>query len=353
MAGKLKSYFPMIRERGEILEEIGKRRDLQEVYESWTLEQREEFLDFCTGVRGVKMLYDSFFKEIMNPESTPERLEDLVSEVFGRRVRILQVLPNDSVRLADEGSLLITDIIAELEDGSIINLEIQKIGYKFPGQRCACYSADMLLRQYKRVKSRKRKKFSYKDIRSVYTIVLFEKSTKEFRQYKEKYRHHFRQKSDTGLELPFLQEFYLIPLDIFRESYHNKRISSKLDAWLAFLCMDSPEMIEEIIGVYPEFRDLYEHVYEICRNIEGVMTMFSKELLELDRNTVQYMIDEMQDEIDEQKGTIDKQKGTIDEQRGTIDEQKGTIDEQKGKIGELEELIVELRKQIQELKQAE
>ena len=31
------------------------------------------------------------------------------------------------------------------------------------------------------------------------------------------------------------------------------------------------------------------------------MNMFSKELLELDRNTVQFMIDEMQDEIDNQK----------------------------------------------------
>ncbi|XCP85948.1 PD-(D/E)XK nuclease family transposase [Roseburia hominis] len=338
MAGRLKEYFPMIRERRELLEEIGKRKDLEAVYESWTLEQKEEFLDFCTGARGAKMLYDSFFKEILNPESTPERLEDLVSEVFGRRVRILQVLPNDSVRLADEGSLLITDIIVEMEDGSVINLEIQKIGYKFPGQRCACYSADMLLRQYKRVKSRRKKKFSYKDIRGVYTIVLFERSTKEFQEYKDKYRHHFRQRSDTGLELPLLQEFYLIPLDIFQECYHNKGISSRLDAWLAFLCMDSPEVIEEIIEAYPEFRELYEHVYEICRNIEEVMTMFSKELLELDRNTVQYMIDEMQDEIDEQKGTIDKQKGTIDELKGTIDELKETIDA--------------LKQQIQELKQA-
>ncbi|XCP85591.1 PD-(D/E)XK nuclease family transposase [Roseburia hominis] len=367
MTGRLKEYFPIIRERGEVLEEIGKRKDLEAVYESWTLEQREEFLDFCTGARGVKMLYDSFFKEILNPESTPERLEDLVSEVFGRRVRILQVLPNDSVRLADEGSLLITDIIAEMEDGSVINFEVQKIGYKFPGQRCACYSADMLLRQYKRVKSRKKKKFSYKDIRGVYTIVLFEKSTKEFQEYRDKYIHHFRQKSDTGLELPLLQEFYLIPLDIFKECYHNKGIRSRLDAWLAFLCMDTPEVIEEVIKAYPEFRELYEQVYEICRNIEEVMTMFSKELLELDRNTVQYMIDEMQDEIDEQKGTIDKQKGTIgkltdivDEQKGTIDKQKGTIgnltnrvDAQKGTIDELQETIDALKKQIQELKQAE
>ena len=35
--------------------------------------------------------------------------------------------------------------------------------------------------------------------------------------------------------------------------------------------------------------------------------MFSEELYELDKNTVQYMIDEMQDTIDEQKDIIDKQ----------------------------------------------
>ena len=40
----------------------------------------------------------------------------------------------------------------ELEDGSLANIEIQKIGYAFPGQRGACYSADLLLRQYKRVR---------------------------------------------------------------------------------------------------------------------------------------------------------------------------------------------------------
>ena len=45
--------------------------------------------------------------------------------------------------LADENSLLIMDMVVQLEDGSIVNLEIQKIGYKFPGERCACYSADL------------------------------------------------------------------------------------------------------------------------------------------------------------------------------------------------------------------
>ena len=41
------------------------------------------------------------------------------------------------------------------------------------------------------------------------------------------------------------------------------------------------------------------------------MGMFSEELAVLDRNTVKYMIDEMQNEIDAQKHTIDEQSQTI------------------------------------------
>ena len=58
-------------------------------------------------------------------------------------------------------------------------------------------------------------------------------------------------------------------------------------------------MIVAIIEQYPEFRAYYEQIYDICRNIEGVMDMFSKELRELDRNTVQLMIDEMQEKLNQ------------------------------------------------------
>lgn len=70
---------------------------------------------------------------------------------------------------------------------------------------------------------------------------------------------------------------------------------------LYFLSMDNPEMIVKLIETYPEFKPMYEQIYDICRNIEEVMGMFSKELRELDRNTVLYMIDEMQDELDQKK----------------------------------------------------
>ena len=173
----------------------------------------------------------------------------------------------------------------------------QKIGYAFPGQRCACYSADLLLRQYKRVRSEKKKLFSYRDIKKVYTIILFEKSTKEFHEFPNIYVHHSEQKSDTGLKLELLQDYTFIALDIFQKNLQNKGISNQLDAWLTFLSVDEPETIVNLITTFPQFKPMYDEVYQLCRNTEKVMEMFSKELQELDRNTVQYMINEMQDTI--------------------------------------------------------
>lgn len=322
---RLKQYFPVIRERQELLTEIRSVRELEEQFESWTKEQQEDFLNLCTGVRGIRFLYDGFFKEIMNPEYVPERLNDFLSQALGKRVRVLKVLLADSVRLADENSLLIMDMVVEFEDGGIANLEIQKVGYLFPGQRSACYSADLLLRQYKRVRGERRKKFSYRDIRSVYTIVLYEKSPGAFHRFPHEYKHNFEQKSDTGLEMELLQKYLFIPLDIFRKIQQNKDITDKLEAWLAAFSIDDPETIIQLLERYPEFRQMYEEAYDICRNIEEVMAMFSRELYELDKNTVQYMIDEMQDTIDEQKTMLDTRQNTIDEQKAMLDIQRNTI----------------------------
>lgn len=272
-------------------------------------------------------MYDAFFKEIMNPDAAPERLEELLSLLLKTKVKILKVLPNDSSRIAAENSLLILDIIVELGDGSIANVEAQRIGYNFPGQRCACYSSDLLLRQYKRVRGEKGKSFSYRDIKKVYTIVFFEKSTPEFHKFPAVYLHRSKQTTDTGIQIDLLQEYVFIALDIFRKKIDNKseNIKNKLEAWLVFLSMDEPEMILHLIECYPEFKLLYQEVYEMCRNMECMMRIFSKELEILDRNTVQYMIDEMQEQIDEQKEQIDEQKEQIDGQKKKIEDLQAEI----------------------------
>ncbi|WP_243127856.1 hypothetical protein [Schaedlerella arabinosiphila] len=65
-------------------------------------------------------------------------------------------------------------------------------------------------------------------------------------------------------------------------------------------------MIAGLLQRYPQFIPMYQQLYEICRNIERVMELYSEELRILDRNTVQLMIDEMQDEINEQKVVLNQ-----------------------------------------------
>ena len=58
------------------------------------------------------------------------------------------------------------------------------------------------------------------------------------------------------------------------------------------------------------------------------MNMFSKELRELDRNTVQYMIDVMQDEIDASKKKLKEQRQLITEKDQMLSEKDQLLKQQ-------------------------
>jgi hypothetical protein len=310
----------------------------------------------------------------MNPDTRPERLNDFLSEILGRKIKILKVLPNESARIASESSLLIMDIVVQFEDGSIANVEVQKVGYLFPGQRCACYSSDLLLRQYKRIRLELGKSFTYKEIQKVYTIVLFEKSSAAFHKFSDEiYIHHFEQKSDTGMEMDLLQEYTFICLDIFNSVIHNegREIENRLEEWLVFLSQDDPNMIIKLLNRDPVFQRIYEEVYTICLNTERMMNMFSKELEILDRNTVKLMVDEMIEEhaqqmeeiaeerkqlkADAEKIKADAEKTKADAEKTKADAEKTKADAekalavQKERADAAEDEVKRLKKQLEKL----
>ena len=97
-----------------------------------------------------------------------------------------------------------------------------------------------------------------------------------------------------------LQKYLFVTLDNFRSIKHNKSskmiINNRLEAWLAFMCMDEPDDILSIIEKYSDFKEMYEQIYVICRDLDEVMGMFSKELQE---NKLQ--LKKMQEELEHWK----------------------------------------------------
>ena len=348
---KLCQYFSMIRSREQILLEIRSDPALNARFEALSEEAQKEFLDICTGEKGVKILYDSFFRSVMNPELYPDRLQSMLSCILGMEIASFHVLETSSFALGDVKSLVIMDIVVELLDGSIINLEVQKIGYDFPGERAACYASDLTLRQYARARRDAAKrsaeepghKFSYHAIHPVYTIVLIEKSPSLFYRFPDQYIHRFSQKSDTGLSMELLHNYIFIPLDIFRKKHQNEDISTELDAWLTFLSTQEPDEIMRLCDAFPFFKDIYRHIYEICQNTEDVMGIFSEALAELDRNTVDYMIDKLK-RSNEQLQDKNEQLQDKNEQLQDKNEQLQDKNEQ------LEDRIQHLQKELDDMR---
>ena len=328
----LAQFFPIIRTKEQILSSIDANEKLKEIFSSWETDQQERFLSICTGAKGVKILYDSYFKEILNPETTPERLSQLLTILLKRQVTVKYALTNDNSRLGDEMSLVITDIVVELDDGTIANIEVQKLGFAFTGERASCYSADLLLRQYKRIRDKLKQKFTYKDICPVYTIVFLEKSPEEFKKYSDCFVHYFSTVSGSGLKLNLLQNFIFIPVDIFLEKLHNEGINGELEAWLTFLGCDEPECIIKLIEKYPYFKPLYDDLYNMCLNTERVINMFSEELKILDKNTITYMIDEMQEELDKKKNELNEAHSKLDTVKTELNTTKTELDTTKTEL---------------------
>ena len=130
--------------------------------------------------------------------------------------------------------------------------------------------------------------------------------------------------------------YIFISIDIFRSKMHNKKVTTLLEAWMTFFSTDDPEEIIKLITDFPQFKPMYETLYQMCRNVENVMGFFSEELREMDRNTVRYMIDELQKEVDTQKALLEEKDAVIAENAAVLAEKDAIIAKKDALIASLQ-----------------
>ena len=296
------------------------------------LKKNEEWVgryeDFLKGRRSLHLLYDPFFKKIFNPVERRDRLSELVSCLLGQKVTVLEVFPNEDSQFL--GVMIIMDMVVLMADGSIANIEIQKISYDFPAERISCYSADLVLRQYKMITGKSdnsingSSKPSYKDMRKVHTIILFEDSNKSLISEVDKalYYHVGKTKFNTGIKIELLQDFVLVSLDTFKKyrysdikegrteitdydydssQYNDELVSEKMKRdrlkFLSLFVAETPQEIDRLVEIFPDLESVRRDINEYLERPGEVLSMFSEALRILDRNTAELMVDRMKDEI--------------------------------------------------------
>ena len=316
--------------REEALNSLKKHPESYAIFSSFRPEHQNTILSFLQGQCGLDITLDKFFLHVLNPDMHRDRLEALLSAFLKQKVRIKAILPRDGVQLAERGSLVIMDIIVELCDGSTVDVEMQKVGYHFPGQRSDCYTADMIMRQYNRVRSEKNENFSYKDLKPVHLFILMEKSPKEFHNFPDEYIHERQISYSSGLKLPSLSHITYISLDTFNSMGQN--ISTELDAWLTFFSRTDAEHIVSLVQKYPKFLEYYKDIAVFRTKPKELVYMFSEALEILDRNTANYMIDELAQKVKVAKEALDSTKSELDSTKSELDSAKSELDSAKSKL---------------------
>ncbi len=340
--------------RDEVIERLKEYPDVYRDFLRLKEEYREELVAFSMGVKGAKMTYDSFFKHVLDPELFRENVEDFLSACFREKVEIVDVLPNESKHFTEDSALIITDMLVRLKSGDIVNVEIQRIGYMFPGERCACYSSDVVVRQLTYLKAkrkREKKHFLYRDVKKVYSIVLMYKSAKMFHELEDVYLHYSKQTFESGLNLDLLQEYLLVPLDIFLDCPHNE--ISRLDAWLYFIASDDMDDIERVCSIYPEFCERYREVFRFRFQPKELVSMYWSEIRDADREHVLGMIELMKQELVIGQKKLEDNKKELEDNKKELEDNRKELEDNRKELEEKNKEAERLRIRIMELEQSQ
>ncbi len=294
--------------REEMLRHIHNNPDAAWEYDNLRPEDQERILGYLCGERSLQILSDKFFKKILDPSAVPERVESLLSAIYGEDVKIEAVLPPQGVMI-QEGSQVVMDVLVRIAGGETVDIEMQRIGYLFPGERTSCYLADMIMRQYEKTRGERGKDFSYRDMKPVNLIVIMDQSTEEFHKVAPAYLHRQETRYSSGLIVTTLEHVTYISLDTFRQKAENK-MESALDAWLTFFTAEELSEVLSLVKRWPMFLTMYQDIAAFRKNPEEVIGMFSEALRIMDRNTTKYWIDSMKQEHDAvlQENEVVKQK---------------------------------------------
>ena len=333
----------------------------------------DRFNDYISRKKTLPLLYDPFFKKLFNGDEHRERLSRLVSSIIGQEVTVIDILPSESSSFED--SFIIMDMIVRLSDGSIANIEVQKIASLFPGERLSCYSADAIMRQYHRLSSATstarynddisqdsdsistlgHKTFSYKDMKNVHTIVLFENSNSNLinSDNPELYFHVGTTTFNTHINFPLLQKYHMISLDTFRKYRYSDIIKGNIDIKkcdydedvyekpltdqmlrdrLAFLSLFVTETVDEAIAIqniFPELSEIFNEMNEYLARPEEVLGMFSEALRILNHNTAVLMVDEYRKKYQEMEKNLKKEmKEKMQEMQETMQEMQNNLNKE-------------------------
>ena len=161
-------------------------------------------------------------------------LKSFLSAILGKQVKIKKVIHDARLeQLTKEMKYGILDLEVELEDGEIINVEMQLNDYHNIEERTTFYASKKVVEQLEPAET-------YESLKKIIVIAILNYSLTDLPEYVTETVRIAKNHSDC--ELNNLVKYYYIELNKFRNQRPNMK--SAVNQWLSFIDMERGDLLE-------------------------------------------------------------------------------------------------------------
>ena len=219
---------------------------------------------------------DYVFKRVFSYKGNEDVLLDLLEAILKRKITKVEVRNPEMVSEKENGKKFILDIKAELDDGTIVDIEMQTVDERNIQERSTAYSARMVSEQLQSGEEYTRLNkvifigildFEYYKRNSYYHVAR-----PRFDEIEEEYFVEMGYKKQEELASKYVEMHYIELPKYFKK---NPIMKTKLDEWLCLFSEDEErmKMVErknkkvkkamntlERISLDPKEREMYEAI---------------------------------------------------------------------------------------------
>ena len=177
---------------------------------------------------------DIMFKAFFSKKGNERFLKGFLSAILGEKIKIKKVIHDARLeQLAREQKYGVLDLDVELENGEIINIEMQMKNFNNMEKRTTFYASKKIVEQFE-------PNSKYKDMKKVIVIAILDYTFLDLPEYvtrtvrvADKHREY---------EINNDVEYYYIELEKFRKQ--NPDMKEEINQWLAFIDMERGDLLE-------------------------------------------------------------------------------------------------------------
>ena len=182
----------------------------------------------------LRMKDDIMFKAFFSKAGSEKFLKHFLSAILGKNMKIKKVIHDSRLeQLVRESKYGILDLDVELENGEIINIEMQLKNYNNIEERTTFYASKKIVEQ---IGPGQR----YEDLKKVIVIAILDYKLTTLKDYVIETVRVARNEKE--YELNNTVKYYYIELEKFRNE--NPDMKEPLNQWLAFIDMERGDLLE-------------------------------------------------------------------------------------------------------------